>query len=117
VTEPYEQLLREWYGEDLSLFNSEDPDLATLIYGLTRNNHYWTFNPNTMTSYEKLRAKYDVLLSACEQLFERCQECSFCDAAPARKRTGEKTETTQIESGRVAPGKGGKLSGAEKFVA
>jgi hypothetical protein len=61
VTEEYAELLSQWYGEDLSLFDADDEDLATCVRRLTRTFRYWRTNPGQMTPYEKLRSEYEAL--------------------------------------------------------
>ena len=61
VTEEYDELLSQWYGEDLSLFDADDEELAACVRRLTRTFRYWRTNPEQMTSYEKLRSEYEAL--------------------------------------------------------
>jgi hypothetical protein len=61
VTEQYAELLSQWYGDDLSLFDADDEELAVCVRRLTRTFRYWRTDPDLMTPYEKLRRKYEAL--------------------------------------------------------
>jgi len=71
LTEEYEELLKDWYGDDLSLFDIDDEDLASAVRRLTDLERFWftsTYPP--LTSYEKLRRKYETLLAIHSCLIE-----------------------------------------------
>jgi len=71
ATENLDELLRDWYGDDLSLFNIDDPDLSIAARSLTRYIQFWgTAAYPPLTSYEKLRRKYDALLDVHSNLLE-----------------------------------------------
>jgi hypothetical protein len=72
VTEEYAELIETWYGEDLSLLNHDDEDLATAVWGLTHSINFWRTNPNQMNPYEKLRLKYEMLIEQHQSLLEEC---------------------------------------------
>jgi hypothetical protein len=61
VTEEYSELLSVWYGDDLSLIDVDDEDLAVCVRGLTRTFRYWRTDPGHMTPYERLRREYEAL--------------------------------------------------------
>jgi hypothetical protein len=63
ITEEYALLLREWYGEDLSLFDPNDEDFADSVRRLTKTFRYWRAKPQYLiTPYEKLRNEYECLV-------------------------------------------------------
>jgi len=71
ATEELDELLRDWYGDDISLFNLDDEDLSIAARSLTRVIRFWgtaTYPP--LTSYEKLRRKYEALLAIHSCLIE-----------------------------------------------
>jgi hypothetical protein len=70
VTEEYTELLSQWYGEDLSLFDADDEDLAECVRRLTRTFRYWRTNPRQMTPYEKLRSEYYALTEQHQRLLD-----------------------------------------------
>jgi hypothetical protein len=68
--EVYEELLYDWYGEDLSLFDPDDEDLAIALTDIRKISMFWRTCPVQMSSYEKLRRLYDALLELYLQLVE-----------------------------------------------
>jgi hypothetical protein len=70
VTEEYSELLSQWYGDDLSLFDTDDEDLAICLRRLSRTFRYWRTNPGHMTPYEKLRRDYEALTEQCRALID-----------------------------------------------
>ena len=63
ITEPFDALLLEWYGDLTDRFDPADEDLADMVMALNQGNPYWK-NPPTMTSFQKIRRKYEWLLDA-----------------------------------------------------
>jgi hypothetical protein len=70
VTEEYTNLLKDWYGEDLSRIDCDDEDLADAVRGLTRSINYWRTDPDRMTPYERLRARYEALIETHQSLLD-----------------------------------------------
>ena len=70
VTEDYAQILEDWYGEDLSLLDHDDDDLAAAVRRLLRPIDFWRTNPKRMTPYEKLRAEHEALIEQHRALLE-----------------------------------------------
>jgi hypothetical protein len=70
VTEEYASLLKDWYGDDLSSIDCDDEDLADAVWELTRSINYWRTDPDRMTPYEKLRAKYEALMETHQSLLD-----------------------------------------------
>jgi hypothetical protein len=70
VTEEYAELLSQWYGDDLSLFDADDEELAVCVRRLTRTFRYWRTDPDLMTPYEKLRRKYEALTEQYQRLVD-----------------------------------------------
>jgi hypothetical protein len=71
ITEEYGELLRKWYGEDISMFDPEDEDLCDSIRRLTSTFRFWCCGPPfVLTPYEKLRGEYDALIELHAQLLE-----------------------------------------------
>jgi hypothetical protein len=79
VTEEYAELLQDWYGEDLSLLDHDDEDLATAVRAMTRRIGYWRTGSIRMTPYERLRAKYEALIEMHQSLMEerRILKCAI----------------------------------------
>jgi len=72
-TEEYEELLKDWYGDDISMFNPDDEDLLDVARCLTRHIEFWRTASDPKypwTSYEKLRYKYEMLLRVHSNLLE-----------------------------------------------
>lgn len=70
-TEEYEELLGDWYGDDLSLFDIDDEDLCHAVRKMTSVTRFWCTAPYPpLTSYEKLRRKYETLLAIHSFLIE-----------------------------------------------
>lgn len=63
LADEYWGLLKDWYGDDLSLFDIDDEDLSEALRRLTQIDRFWRTDPKPYrTPYEKLRRKYDLLL-------------------------------------------------------
>ncbi|MDR3304571.1 MAG: hypothetical protein LBS85_00860 [Clostridiales Family XIII bacterium] len=62
ITEEYEDLLQEWYGDSSAAYSTDDDDFADSFRALTKNYRFWHFDEKPMTSYERLRARYNALL-------------------------------------------------------
>ena len=101
-TEEYDELLNDWYGDDLSIFNPDDEDLYDVVKRLTRKIRFWCTSPNPpLSSYEKLRRKYESLLAIHSRLIEA--HCSLRDEneqlAKAFRHGQRKNITTKIKYG------------------
>jgi len=71
LAEEYEELLRDWYGDDISLFDLDDEDLSEALRRLTQIDRFWrTASKPDPSHYEKLRRKYDLLLELYSSLAE-----------------------------------------------
>ena len=71
LAEEYEELLTDWYGDDLALFDIYDEDLCQAVRKLQSVTRLcWTATYPQMTSYEKLRCKYEALLNVHSCLIE-----------------------------------------------
>jgi hypothetical protein len=70
VTEEYAELLSQWYGDDLSLFDADDEELAACVRRLTRTFRYWRTDPGHMTPYEKLRREYEALTEQYQRIVD-----------------------------------------------
>ena len=99
--EAYEELLYDWYGDDLSLFNPDDSDLAIALVSLRKNHLFWHTSPNAISPYQKLRRKYDALLESHMQLVDDYREaCSEIEQfEKACQVHGRKTIAVKIKGG------------------
>jgi hypothetical protein len=70
ITEEYAGLLSQWYGDDLSLFDADDEELAVCVRRLTRTFRYWRTDPGHMTPYEKLRREYEALTEQYQRIVD-----------------------------------------------
>jgi len=70
MREEAEQLLSEWYGGDLSAFDPDDQELNMAFAGLMRTLLFSKKGAYAISSYEKLRMKYDALLEVHTKLIE-----------------------------------------------
>jgi len=69
ITEPFDALLLEWYGDMSDHFDPTDEDLAETVMALNRGNYYWK-SVSTMTSFQKICRKYEWLLDAYALLYD-----------------------------------------------
>jgi len=92
VTDEYAQLLEDWYGDDLSLLDYDDDDLATAVNRLTRSIAFWRTNPNRLSPYEKLSLKYEALIEQHRALLDVYHEAQIIIAD---LRTQQRTTTIQ----------------------
>jgi hypothetical protein len=93
ITEEFEELLSEWCDDLSVVIPDDDIDFNDTVRSITRGYKYWRFNPDQMTSYERLRTRYDALLEAHIQLINDHQELraeSSRLAWPCRKRARKK---------------------------
>jgi len=74
ITEEYARLLEDWYGEDLSLLDHNDDDLAAAVWRLTNSIAFWRMSPRRMTPYERLRSQYEALIDQHQALMEDHRE-------------------------------------------
>ena len=71
LNEEYEELLMDWYGDDISLLDIDDIDLYDVVGRLTSLLRFWRTDFDCpLTSYEKLRRKYEALLYVHSNLIE-----------------------------------------------
>ena len=75
--EKYDELLYDWYGEDLSLFNPDDEDLAIAFNTLRMNSYFWQINPVLTSPYQRLKRKYDALLESFMQMIDNYKTICF----------------------------------------
>jgi hypothetical protein len=103
ITEELDDLIGEWYGEASNGFPDNDIDFNDAVRSLISGYRYWRFNPETMTSYEKLRSKYEYLLEVHQCLIESYNELlSKSEFATARrKQTQLKSITTKTKGGYI----------------
>jgi len=70
-TEEFEDLLMDWYGDDLSIFNIDDDDLCHIVGRLANLLRFWCTDCDVpISSYEKLRRKYEALITIHNRLLE-----------------------------------------------
>lgn len=70
MCEQYAALLYDWYGDDISLFNPDDEDLAIAFNRLRKTDLFWRTSPTAQSPYQKLSRKYDILLESYMQLLD-----------------------------------------------
>jgi hypothetical protein len=61
ITEEFEELFGEWYGELSGILPDRDADYDDIARSLISGFRYWRFDPDQMSTYEKLRSKYGTL--------------------------------------------------------
>ena len=102
MREKYEELLYDWYGDDLSLFNPDDEDLAIAFINLRKNDLFWRTNPVLTSPYQKLRRKYDALLESYMQIVDDYKTACFEkeQLAAACRKTRRQVIALKINGGR-----------------
>jgi len=73
MREEYADLLSDWYGDDISLFDPDDEDLNIAFRRLNNTYTFWKTSRYVTSPYQKLRMKYDLLLESYMQLIEDLQ--------------------------------------------
>jgi hypothetical protein len=68
MREEYAGLLTDWYGDDLTSFDPDDDDLIDAFRRLNYTYTFWKTSSRSLSPYQKLRLKYDLLLESYIQL-------------------------------------------------
>jgi hypothetical protein len=110
ITEEYEELMQEWYGDPMAVFDPEDADLTDVVRACTKSYRYWHFDPNQMTSFERLRMAYDVLVQAHVQLSESYQELLSAYETPKKANDADHIQISAIKI------KGGCIRSMERRI-
>jgi len=99
ITEEYENLLQEWYGDSSAAYNTDDDDFADAFRALAKNYRFWHFDEKSMTSYERLRARYNALLDLHLDLVELYKDLTHKKAAAARGKGRRRIISVDIKGG------------------
>jgi len=103
VSEDFDALMMEWYGDLAARFDTEDEDFEYAVRTLTRSYRFWRFNPDSATAYEKLRQKYDATLDAYAELYEENLDLHhrirLHGTAPQSEKTIDPHEPVLIKGG------------------
>jgi len=96
--EQYEELLREWFGDEIPIFVPDDYELANAFRNIRLNDLFWRANPHNISPYQKLRNKYDVLIEAFMQLSDDYKEICvlYENIISADLDSNKKNSATQI---------------------